>query len=255
MEDNSNNNNNNSRHISDYLLENELLQQSSANSRPPQLNSTICGCNCAKRGFVEGDVRQGGGGPSYSASDTYLEGQEGVESHMLAGIQVQAPVGSHLEPYIDFRHHGGFEGHHNEPNIGVIATGSGFEEGYLERIGSEDSMHMQVGSSGVRSMASRSFLSLRAESTDPTVLEIGAWTNPFINARSDYFFITAPLPLVAPVRCSCHAETDTEFNDDSSADLSYTSISDLSRDAMDDDSETRFVVAGGIEVWVNRVGH
>jgi hypothetical protein len=174
---------------------------------------------------------------------------------MVASIQVQAPSGSHREPYIDFLHHGGYEGRRNEPDAGLRDTGSVFEEVYLQRIGSEDSMHMQVGSSGMRSMASRSFISLQADSPGPMVLGTGAWANPFINERSDYFFITAPLPLVAPVRCSCHAETDTEFEDNSSTGLSCTSISDLSGGAMDDDSETRFVVGGGIEVWVNRVGH
>lgn len=172
-----------------------------------------------------------------TAIEAYLGGQEGVESHMLADIQIQAPIGSHVEPYMDVIQHAEYADRHVVPQIGLMDNGSGFEDCHLQGVGSDDSMHAQGESSGIRSVASSGFLSLRAESPSPMMHGIGAWTNPILNARSDYYFITAPLALVAPVRCCCHTETDTEFDDNSSADYSYTSISDTSGDVRGDDSE------------------
>lgn len=39
----------------DYTQEDDRMVEPSAEPRAPQLNGTICGCNCSQRGFVDGD--------------------------------------------------------------------------------------------------------------------------------------------------------------------------------------------------------
>lgn len=104
----------------------------------------------------------------------------------------------------------------------------------LTRIHSNESLMMHAASSEP-SIITPGYHSARAESPTQFLIGTGAWSNAPQNARSGYFFITLPLPLVAPLRCACHAETGTESEDNSSADL-FTDGSDYSEDGGDGDS-------------------
>lgn len=159
---------------------------------------------------------------------------------MLTDVQVQAPTRDQFDPfrvatrYVEYEF--GRDGIKLDRVLELESTGIA-EDFRLQRVNSHESMMVQVSNSGEASMASSSLQSVRTENPTQLIYGTGAWSSSFFNTRSGYFFVTAPLPLVAPVRCcSCRSETDTESNDNSTADLYYMDASEFSEDAVDDKS-------------------